>query len=305
LYKVKDVIDFLKEVEGIKSTWLGNDIHLEQDIFRVNTDQDAVQGDLAWISPRQAATRSEKSNNFRGSLLIGPESILMSGIPFISCNKPKLAFIEVVNHFFSDLAKIEWPSIGHDVHQDSVVDQSAILAPGVIIGSGVSIKENVVIGPNTVIANTMIYPNVIIGANCSIGLPGFGYEKDEDGKYCRFPHVGRVIIKEDVEIGSNTCVDRGSIGDTIIGRGVKVDNLVHIAHNVRIGANAMIIANSMLGGSATIGEDAWVAPSVSVMNQTSIGKSAVLGMGAVVLKDVEDLSVMVGNPAKLLRKESK
>ena len=92
--------------------------------------------------------------------------------------------------------------------------------------------------------------------------------------YWRFPHIGGVEIEDRVEIGSNTCIDRGSIGNTIIGSGVKIDNLVHVAHNVVIGSNSIVIANSMIGGSTCIGSGVWVAPSVSIINQICIDDSA-------------------------------
>ena len=154
-------------------------------------------------------------------------------------------------------------------------------------------------------ANCTIAAGVRIGCNCTIGLPGFGYEKDQAGAYWRFPHLGGVRIEADVEIGSNTCIDRGSLGDTVIGRGCKIDNLVHVAHNVVLGNNAVVIANTMLGGSVTIGAGAWVAPSVTIMNQATIGAGATLGLGAVVLKDVAPGQVIVGNPGKVLEKKSR
>jgi UDP-3-O-[3-hydroxymyristoyl] glucosamine N-acyltransferase len=143
---------------------------------------------------------------------------------------------------------------------------------------------------------------VRIGANCSIGLPGFGYERDEDGRYWRFPHLGRVIIASDVEIGSNTCIDRGAIGDTIIERGVKIDNLVHIAHNVILKENVVVIANSMVAGSVTVDADAWISPSAAIKNKLSIGHGSVVGLGAVVIRDVAPHTTVIGNPARLLEK---
>ena len=113
--------------------------------------------------------------------------------------------------------------------------------------------------------------------------------------------MGRVIIEDDVEIGSNTCIDRGGLGDTVLCRGVKVDNLVHIAHNAHVGINSMLIANSMIGGSANIGGNVWVAPSVSILNQLNINNYAVIGMGTVVLKDVAEGEIIVGNPGKPLK----
>jgi UDP-3-O-[3-hydroxymyristoyl] glucosamine N-acyltransferase len=300
---VNEILEFLRGGGGIEITWSGETEWLRKEIVGVSTDGEAGEGDLAWISSKQAKAHPERLESFGGSLLIGPGDAAPEHIPMIACDKPKLAFILVVDEFFSDLAHTTWPAPGEHLSPDARIADDAVLASGVVIGSGVIIDSGAIVGPNTVIANCTINRGGRIGANCSIGLPGFGFEKDENGKFWRFPHIGRVIIEEDVEIGSNTCVDRGSIGDTVIGRGVKIDNLVHVAHNVTIGPNSLVIANSMLGGSAAIGENVWVAPSASLMNQVSVGKSAVLGLGAVVLKDVEEAAVMVGNPARLLRKE--
>jgi len=140
--------------------------------------------------------------------------------------------------------------------------------------------------------------NVGIGPNCSIGFEGFGFEPDEDGTYHRFPHIGKVIIGDDVEIGANTCIDRGALGDTIIGAGTKIDNLVHVAHNVRIGKNCMIIALTCLGGGVIIEDGVYVGIGASVRNQITIGEKAFIGMGAVVVKDVDPGITVIGNPAK-------
>ena len=144
--------------------------------------------------------------------------------------------------------------------------------------------------------------NVQIGVNCSIGNDGFQYIKDVDGDLIKFPHFGNVILEDDVEIANNTCIDRGALSNTIIRRGVKIDNLVHIAHNVEIGENTQVIALSMIAGSVKIGKDCWISPSSCIKNQLTIGDNVLIGMGAVVISDVESNSIMVGNPAKLLRK---
>lgn len=299
---VKEVIDYLSTLQDLQLRWLGNDQQLSASLMGVNTDDCAKKGELAWISPKQFEKNPDKPHRFQGALLIVPLDVSANDNPTVAVNKPKLAFIRVLQKFFSHLAETVWPQVDQSVSVDAQISENVSLAPGVIIGSNVIIESGVQVGPNTVIANSIIKQGVSIGANCTIGLPGFGYEQDETGRYWRFPHVGRVVIEENVEIGSNTCVDRGSIGDTIIHTGAKIDNLVHVAHNVEIGENSMIIANTMLGGSVKIAENVWVAPSVSIMNQVSIGVSSVLGLGAVVLKDVENHAVMVGNPAKLLRK---
>ena len=144
--------------------------------------------------------------------------------------------------------------------------------------------------------------DVFIGENCSIGKDGFQYLRDGD-KLVKFPHFGNVILEDEVEIGNNVSVARGALSNTILRKGVKTDNEIHIAHNVQIGENTMIAANAMIAGSAKIGKNCWLSPSCSIINQITIGDNCLIGIGAVVIKDVEPNSVMVGNPAKLLRKQ--
>ncbi|MDX9907755.1 MAG: UDP-3-O-(3-hydroxymyristoyl)glucosamine N-acyltransferase, partial [Bacteroidales bacterium] len=125
-----------------------------------------------------------------------------------------------------------------------------------------------------------------------------GYQRNSYNKLEKFPHIGGVIIEDDVEIGANTCIDRGTLGNTVIKKGAKVDNLVHVAHNVTIGNHAAIIANTMIGGSTVIEDYAWIAPSVSLMNGLSVGKGATAGLGAVVTKNIPDNETWAGNPAR-------
>ena len=146
--------------------------------------------------------------------------------------------------------------------------------------------------------NTIIGNNVTIGCNNTIGGIGFGYEKDEFGEYKLIKHIGNVVINDGVEIGNNTCIDRGVIGSTIIGENCKIDNLVHIAHGVNIGKNSLIIANSMIAGSVTIGENVWVAPSTSIINGISIGNNSMTGIGALIIKEIKDSELHIGSPAK-------
>lgn len=161
------------------------------------------------------------------------------------------------------------------------------------------------IGDGTIIyANVTIYKGVKIGKNCIIhsgtviGSDGFGYEQDKDGGWFKIAHLGSVVIGDNVEIGANTCIDRGTLSDTIIEDGVKIDNLVHIAHNVHVKKKAVIIANAMIAGSVVIGESAWIAPSSSIREGKKIGNNALVGLGSVVVKDVLPNTIVMGVPAK-------
>ena len=189
------------------------------------------------------------------------------------------------------------------IHPKARIAETAQLGAGVVIGADVELGPKCVIGPNTVIDHATIGASTVIGSNCSIGGDGYGYEIDEESaEIVKFPHFGRVYIGTNVEISDNCCIDRGSLRDTVLEDDVKVDNLVHIAHNCVIKRGAFIIANAMLGGSSTIGEYAWVAPSSSLINGITMGRCAMTGLGAVAVKSIADNEIAVGVPARPLRK---
>ena len=276
----------------------------EKVISNITPDEIASKGDISWLSPEKYLKDENRLKKFSGSLLICGEVAKRrpdSDAILALCKNPKLALIQVVNQFFSERAQTNWPKVNEsNISSDARISASANLSCGVVIGSGVIIEDNVFIGPNSTIANSTIGEGTHIGSNCSIGLDGFGFEKNKKGVWIRFPHLGRVIIGENVEIGSNTCIDRGAIGNTEIGSRTKIDNLVHIAHNVVIGENCLLIANSMIGGSVVINKDVWIAPSASLKNQIEIGRNSLIGMGAVVIKDVAPCLKIAGNPAKVI-----
>lgn len=141
-----------------------------------------------------------------------------------------------------------------------------------------------------------------IGKNTVIGGDGFGYVKQEDGTLLKMPHKGNVVIEQNVRIGSNVCIDRAVIGSTIIGKGTKIDNHVHIGHGAKIGKNCLIVAGSVLGGSCEIGDGCFIGINASIKNKVKIGKNVTVGMGAVVTKDVPEGVTVVGNPARILEK---
>lgn len=277
------------------------------EVRRISRDDEAEPGDLAWLSLKKAQAEPDRVHRFEGTLLICPE--LMEPTPrpgswYVLCPNPKLAVIGAIQTFFAEAAANGLPGHGDPpIHPSALIGDGVRLGFGAVVGSGVEIADGVVVGPHTVLARCCVGAGTSIGASCVIGLPGFGMDKDASGRYLRFPHVGGVRIGADVEIGSNVCIDRGSIGDTVICDGARIDNLVHVAHNVVIGENAVVIANAMLGGSARVERDSWIAPSASIMNQASVGAGAVVGLGAVVLRDVAADTVVAGNPARELERK--
>ena len=236
-------------------------------------------------------------------LIFIPESLQQKtdGIAaiLIPCKFPRLEMLQFISRFWSAPESEQNFSNNPSIHKSARIADDVKIGPFSVIGYGVVIGAGTRIGPNCHIENTCIGSNVKIASSVIIGGSGFGYEDDPvTGETLEFPHVGGVEIGNNVSIGSGTCIDRGSIGNTVIEDGVKIDNLVHIAHNVRVGKRSKIIALSIVGGSVDIGEDSWISPGVAIRDWVNIGKGALVGIGAVVTKNVEIGAVVVGNPAK-------
>lgn len=177
----------------------------------------------------------------------------------------------------------------------AAIHPTAVIGEGTSIGDFTSIGENVVIGSQCVISDHVsILSDVTLGDRVSvspgtvIGTDGFGYEKRDDGSFIRFPHIGGVCIGNDVEIGGNTVIDRGTLGMTVIEDGVKIDNLVHISHNVHLEPDCLIIANAMVAGGVRVGKGTWVGPSSNILDRVAVGKRAFVGMGVSVIKEIPD-----------------
>jgi UDP-3-O-[3-hydroxymyristoyl] glucosamine N-acyltransferase len=271
------------------------------------TDASFGLNSIGWCSDKNIDLLNEISE---GNVIVSAESFrncknLNKGICLIPVENPRHGFLKVLQTFF-----VEKPILG-EVNSSAEIDSSArmnrskvTIAANVVIEKGCTIGNNVVIGANTVIkSDTIIEDGCKIGSNCTIGGIGFGYELNEENTYELMPHIGNVHLKENVEIGNNVCIDRAVMGSTLLSENVKVDNLVHIAHGVQIGKNSLIIANSMIAGSVVIGDNVWVSPSASIRQKLIVENDALVGMGAVVVKNVTESSVVAGNPAKLFPKK--
>lgn len=231
-----------------------------------------------------------------GTVVIGPSEC--EGGALLVSENPRLDFIRAL--------EVLQQSIGFRVSNvHSVIPESVERGENVVIENGVVIGENTVIAHNVVIkSGTTIGSNCLIRENTTIGSDGFGFERTEDGTPVKFIHLGGVEIGNNVEIGANTSVSKGTLSNTIIEDHVKIDNLVHVAHNCRVRKGAFVIASTVLCGGVDVGENAWIAPNATISQKITLGEGSFVGLGAVVTKDVEEHQVVAGNPARKLRKTS-
>ena len=229
-------------------------------------------------------------------------------------DNPALAYAEVAEMF--DTPKHKEPGVSRlaCVSEDAQVSPEAAIMPFVYVGRGSIIErgvtvypftyigENVRVGEETLVySNVSLYNGVTVGKRVTIhagsvlGSDGFAYAWD-GAKHRKIPQLGSLVVEDDVEVGANTTIDRGSLGKTVIGRGVKIDNLVQIAHNVSIGENSIIVAQVGIAGSSTLGRNVVLAGQVGVRDHVNIGDNAKAGGGTGITKDVAANSNIMGTP---------
>lgn len=262
-------------------------------------DQAADSAVLTFCNRPQPAASRLMQGTLAGVIVCGEAQAEagLSGKTLIVTREPRLAFLRLVRRFFV-------PKAPSGIHPSAVVDPAAEIHPEAYVGALCHIgrasvgQGSVLHGGVFVHDGTRIGRQVVIHSGTVIGADGFGYQRNENGELEKFPHVGGVRIEDDVEIGANCCVDRGTLGDTVLQQGARIDNLVHIAHNVVVGRHAAVIAHAMIGGSTTIGEGAWISPSACVRDGLSIGARTLVGLGAVVVRDVPDGETVMGVPAR-------
>ena len=251
------------------------------------------------------------------------EEHLPEGAPRIVVDEPYPALRILLKHFHPE------PPLAAAVHPTAVLEAGVRLGEGVQIGAYAVLERDVVVGDRTRIGahcvlgsgssvgdecllhpHVVTYPGSALGSRVTvhsgarIGSDGFGYTR-VNGTHVKMPQVGRARVEDDVEIGANTTIDRGSLGDTVIGPGSKIDNLVQVAHNVRIGAGSLLAALVGIAGSTRIGRGVWFGGRASAINHLDIGDDAKIAFGSTVMRDVPPATTVSGSPSRPHREQLK
>lgn len=283
--------------------------------------KEAKKGDITFLSNVKYLPFLHRTQ--ATAVIIGSD-VVSTDKPLVRAANPSLAFTKIVAHFMPQGETLKsgihaTAIIGNGVRlgAGAVIGAHAVIEDGVVIDKAARIGANVFVGHHAKIGNmSLIYPNVVIREHVQIGQrviihsgtvigsDGFGYEII-DGKHVKIPHVGSVLIEDDVEIGANTCVDRGRFKNTVIRKGTKIDNLVQIAHNVVIGENCIVVSQVGISGSTELGKNVVVAGQAGIVGHVSVGDEAVICARSGVSKTVPPKAVVLGEPAKPIQEQKK
>lgn len=252
-----------------------------------------------------------------GAVLVGEELPARPGLTLVKVANPHLAFAKLSALFHPRQAFAPGVSPRAHVHPEARVHPEAtvmagatvearaevaaraVLFPGVFVGEGARVGEGSLLYPNvTVRERCLVGARVILHAGCVVGADGFGFAFDPEGpEHFKIPQAGIVRVEDDVEIGACSCIDRATLGETVIGRGTKIDNLVQVAHNVKVGPLSLICAQAGVSGSAELGMGVILAGQVGVVGHIRVGDMARVGAQSGVAHDVPDGATVSGSPA--------
>ena len=250
-----------------------------------------------------------------GVMVLSPADPELDGRPVIRVENPRAAFAallelfrpqEEVERVISPYAFVSKKAkIGSNVaiqpfavvEDDAEIGDGTVLYPHAYVGKRVKIGQNCTLYPNTTVREDCVLGNrVILQSGAVIGGDGFGYIT-QNGKHSKVLQTGNVVLQDDVEIGCNTCIDRATVDSTIVGKGTKIDNLVHLGHNDILGENCLVVAHVGISGSVTVGNNVTFAGQVGTVGHITIGNNCVFGGKAGITNNVPDNSVMGGYPA--------
>jgi len=287
------------------------------EIRSMNTLMDAAEDQASFLSnpkyrPLLESTRAgaviigkndrpPKTSNLRPSLLITDNPYLSYAQATTILHPPKHpakgveqgAFIHPTAKIGKNVAVMAGAYVG----EDACVGDGTVLYPGVFIGRNAGVGRDCVLYPNSVVREECILGDrVIVQPNAVIGSDGFGYARN-GAKHVKIPQIGNVVVEDDVEIGAGTTVDRAALGETRIGRGTKIDNMVQIGHNVKVGNNCILVAQVGISGSTKLGDSVILAGQAGVAGHLEVGDGAAVGAKAGVLSDLPPGAQVLGAPA--------
>jgi UDP-3-O-[3-hydroxymyristoyl] glucosamine N-acyltransferase len=309
-------VDTVKIRLGDLATELGRTVEGDAEVWvdGVAPLESAGANDLSFVRTPQLAARVASTG---AGALIAPPDVEVNGRPTIRSPNPGLDFSLAARRIVPEPTAAPGVHPTATVERGAEVDSSAHIGPYCVVGAGS------VIGKRSVLtANVTLYTDVAIGADCVVhagcvlrertvigdrvtlnpcvvlGGDGFGYVPNSNGGFEKAPQVGRVVVGDDVEIGSNSAVDRGTLGDTTIGSGAKIDNLVQIGHNCSIGEKVLIVAQAGLGGSTVVEPEAIIMGQAGITGHLTVGRGAFVGPQAGIYKDVAPGIRVLGSPQR-------
>lgn len=274
--------DLLMAKMGKIADWVGVSAPLlEGEIVEVSNIEGAGTGSVVFAVDGEALKKALASN---AGAILANRRLESAELP----SDPRVLWVADARYAFALVARgLRGRGFAAGVHASAVVGEGVSIGAGTSVGPGVVLGDGVVIGEDcnllarvTVYAGTVLGDRVVVQAGAVLGSTGFGYARSsETGEYLIFPQQGRLYVEDDVEIGANTTIDRGALGETRIGRGTKIDNLVHIGHNCLIGKNVVIAAQTGISGSSVVEDGAILGGQVGIGEHATVGAGVILGVG--------------------------
>jgi UDP-3-O-[3-hydroxymyristoyl] glucosamine N-acyltransferase len=298
---------------GKVADWIGVRAPLlEVEISEVSRIEDAGGGSVVFAMDKETLTRALES---RAGVILANRNLEDAELPGVAqlLPDPRVLWVADARYAFAVVGqRLRGRGFEAGVHPSAVVGKDVTIGVGTRIGPGVVLEDGVVVGSDchlmarvVVHAGTTLGDRVTVQAGAVLGSTGFGYARNgATGEYLLFPQQGRLVVEDDVEIGANTTIDRGALGETRIGRGTKIDNLVHIGHNCVIGKNVVIAAQTGISGSSVVEDGAILGGQVGIGEHATVGAGVILGGGAGVLSGKKMRGpgeVFWGRPARPLK----
>ncbi len=274
----------------------------------------AVEGEICFFYDKKAKA---KASEMKASACVTTEELknfVPAGVVVLVHPDPKTAFLTLNQAFYAEYAPQAGVAASAKIHpsakigqgcfvgENVVVEENAVvgdgcrLEAGCYIGRGCVLGNNCRIGVNAYVSYTKMGDNCFIFSGARLGTDGFGFQL-VNGQHVRIPQVGLLLLGNDVEVGANTCIDRGALGNTIIGDGCRIDNLVQIAHNDKMGRGCVIVSQTGIAGSCTFGDYVVTGGQAGIADHIHIGSGAQVAAQSGIMRDIEPQTVVMGSPA--------